>query len=172
MNLLLISLRNDAAAGHLVRSPCAQFVMATLDTSWRLVANDVPVALLGQPEDDAANVMLRVAALAATVSRLIHASSAKRTFPIVFAQAMAPAAVAWIVLQGDLSVGLSICSNGAPLWTTTTILRIRTAVRRFLTTARRSLRRGRDSGFGLRCPIYSGSVTRWLANWTEGTHND
>jgi hypothetical protein len=45
-------------------------------------------------------------------------------------------------------------------------------VRRFLTKARRSLRRGRDGVFGLRCPIYSGPVTWRRASWTEGAYND
>jgi hypothetical protein len=43
--------------------------------------------------------------------------------------------------------GLSLLRNRALLWTTNTILRIRTAARRFLTKARRSFRAAEDGGF-------------------------
>jgi hypothetical protein len=78
----------------------------------------------------------------------------------MFASAMVPAAVKWIVFQGDLSVGLSACSNGAPLWNTNTILRIRTAQRRLLTKAHRSFRGCGRRRFRVEIPIHPASVAK------------
>jgi hypothetical protein len=110
--------------------------MTTVDNWWRVAANDVPITFLGQPQGEAANVMHRVGGAALAGDRIT-------IVPGVFSEADFLGRVrlgqgCQRRSHGSFSraiyrTGLSVFRNGPLLRTTNTILRIRTAVRRFLT---------------------------------------
>ncbi len=131
-----MSLRNDAAWGS-SHAPCVQLVMTTGDQWCGLLPTTPRLPSLGQPQGEAANLTLRVGGAALQRPHLLRSRlSGSRRLDKEYQR--------WShgsFSRASYRTGLSLFRNRALLRATSTILQIRTAVRRFL-KARRNLRGG------------------------------